>query len=201
MTIHDNPWKSIKIDENRWTALTLQGRWQGCREFCSSPLPPPLLHLQSSSKGKKIDSPSVKFKNDKILKIALFKTSSKDCVNLVAALVEEEGGELVALGVLLLQLLARHCHLREQSNHSQNTREKNFGVPLLQLLVTNHVKQQCNQQGLILHLKDLKVELLCWLQSLCDLFQIALFGLFYNLIPCNCKHQIGRQKDFEKQSN
>ena len=31
--------------------------------------------------------------------------------DLVAALVEEEGGQLVALVVLLLQLLARHCHL------------------------------------------------------------------------------------------
>ena len=31
--------------------------------------------------------------------------------DLVAALVEEEGGQLVALVVLLLQLLARQCHL------------------------------------------------------------------------------------------
>ena len=74
--------------------------------------------------------------------------------DLVAALVEEEGGQLVALVVLLLQLLARQCHLATK----------------MEDLVDKAIEGKMK-----LHLKNLKVELLCRLQPLCDLFQITLF--------------------------
>ena len=75
--------------------------------------------------------------------------------DLVAALVEEEGGQLVALVVLLLQLLARHGHLAIKME-----------LELVDKAIEGKFK---------LHLKYLKVELLCRLQPLCDLFQITLF--------------------------
>ena len=75
--------------------------------------------------------------------------------DLVAALVEEEGGQLVALVVLLLQLLAGQCHLATKME-----------LELVDKAVEGKMK---------LDLKYLKVELLCRLQPLCDLFQIALF--------------------------
>ena len=74
--------------------------------------------------------------------------------DLVAALVEEEGGELVALVVLLQQLLARQRHLATK----------------MEELVDKAMEGKMK-----LHLKYLKVELLCRLQPLCDLFQITLF--------------------------
>ena len=74
--------------------------------------------------------------------------------DLVAALVEEEGGQLVALVVLLLQLLARQCHLATKMEE------------LVDKAMEGKIK---------LDLKYLKVELLCRLQPLCDLFQITLF--------------------------
>ena len=75
--------------------------------------------------------------------------------DLVAALVEEEGGQLVALVVLLLQLLARQCHLATKME-----------LELVDKAMEGKMK---------LDLKYLKVELLCRLQPLCDLFQITLF--------------------------
>ena len=74
--------------------------------------------------------------------------------DLVAALVEEEGGQLVALVVLLLQLLARQCHLATKMEE---------------------LVDKAMEEKLKLHLEYLKVELLCRLQPLCDLFQITLF--------------------------
>ena len=124
---------------NHNNLCTWQERWPSCKGFDNClPRHFLLLRYRSSSEARE-NSPS------------FLSLLSPD---LVAALVEEEGGQLVALVVLLLQLLARQCHLATKMEE------------LVDKVIGGKMK---------LHLKYLKVELLCRLQPLCDLFQITLF--------------------------
>ena len=124
---------------NHNNLCTWQERWPSCKGFDNClPRHFLLLRYRSSSEARE-KSPS------------FLSLLSPD---LVAALVEEEGGQLVALVVLLLQLLARQCHLATK----------------MEDLVDKAIEGKMK-----LHLKNLKVELLCRLQPLCDLFQITLF--------------------------